>query len=47
MPVQSRFIKVGKHAPEFSLPSVSGETVSIKQFRGKKNIVLVFLRGFF
>lgn len=46
MPVQSRFITVGTQAPEFSLPSVNGESIDIKQFRGRKNIVLVFLRGF-
>jgi peroxiredoxin len=36
-------VKVGQAAPDFSLPSVSGEKVSISQFRGKKNVVLSFV----
>ena len=36
-------VKVGDHAPDFTLPSVSGEKVSLSQFRGKKNVVLSFV----
>jgi len=36
-------VKVGVQAPNFSLPSVSGEKVSSSQFRGKKNVVLSFV----
>ncbi len=36
-------VKVGVQAPNFSLPSVSGEKVSLSQFRGKKNVVLSFV----
>ena len=36
-------VKVGDHAPDFTLPSVSGEKVSLGQFRGKKNVVLSFV----
>ena len=36
-------VKVGGHAPDFTLPSVSGEKVSLSQFRGKKNVVLSFV----
>jgi peroxiredoxin len=36
-------VKVGDSAPDFTLPSVSGEKVSLSQFRGKKNIVLSFV----
>ncbi len=39
---QSR-IKVGDKAPDFSLPSLSGETVTLSQFLGKKNVVLSFV----
>lgn len=46
MPVESRFIQVGEHAPAFTLPAVSGEQVSLAQFEGEKQVVLVFLRGF-
>jgi len=36
-------VKVGEPAPDFTLPSVSGEKVSLSQFRGKKNVVLSFV----
>jgi peroxiredoxin len=36
-------VKEGVQAPNFSLPSVSGEKVSLSQFRGKKNVVLSFV----
>jgi len=36
-------LKVGDKAPDFSLPSLSGEKVSIGQFLGKKNVVISFV----
>jgi peroxiredoxin len=36
-------VKVGNHAPNFTLPSVSGEKVSLDKYRGKKNVVLSFV----
>jgi peroxiredoxin len=36
-------VKVGDRSPNFTLPSVSGEKVSLSQFRGKKNVVLSFV----
>jgi peroxiredoxin (alkyl hydroperoxide reductase subunit C) len=36
-------VKVGDPAPNFMLPSISGEKVSLSQFRGKKNVVLSFV----
>ena len=33
---------IGKPAPDFSLPSTTGENVSLKQFKGKKTVVLYF-----
>jgi len=33
---------IGKPAPDFSLPSTSGEPMSLKQFKGKKTVVLYF-----
>jgi len=36
-------VKAGNPAPNFTLPSVSGEKVSLSQFRGKKNVVLSFV----
>ncbi len=46
MPVDSRFVHLGDPAPDFTLPSVNGEQVSLSQFRGSQHVVLVFLRGF-
>ncbi len=37
--------KVGDRAPEFSLPSADGKTVALKDYAGKK-LVLVFYRGY-
>lgn len=43
-PVDSTLkVKVGDPAPEFSLPTISGETVTLAQFRGNKNVVLSFV----
>ncbi len=36
-------VKVGGRAPDFSLPAVSGQRVSLSQFHGKKNVVLSFV----
>ena len=36
-------VKVGKPAPDFTLKSVSGDAVSLKQYRGKKNVVISFV----
>lgn len=36
-------LKVGDRAPDFSLPAVSGEKISLNQYRGKKNIVISFV----
>jgi peroxiredoxin (alkyl hydroperoxide reductase subunit C) len=36
-------VKVGDRAPNFTLPSVSGEKVSLNQYQGEKNVVLSFV----
>ncbi|RLB02180.1 MAG: peroxiredoxin, partial [Deltaproteobacteria bacterium] len=36
-------LKVGDKAPDFTLPSVGGKKISLKQFLGKKNVVLSFV----
>ena len=33
---------IGKTAPDFSLPSTTGENIALKQFKGKKTVVLYF-----
>ena len=35
-------IEVGKPAPAFSLPASNGKTVSLKDFKGKKRVILYF-----
>jgi len=39
-------IPVGGMAPDFNLTSVDGKSVRLSQYRDKKHVVLVFLRGF-
>ncbi len=36
-------LKIGQLAPDFTLPSVSGEKISLSQFKGKQNVVLSFV----
>jgi len=33
---------IGKMAPDFTLPSSTGEPISLKQFKGKKTVILYF-----
>jgi peroxiredoxin len=36
-------VKMGKPAPDFTLKAVSGEMISLRQYRGKKNVVISFV----
>ncbi len=36
------FVKIGSVAPAFTLLDQDGNKVSLKQFKGKKNVVLYF-----
>lgn len=38
-------IKVGDQAPLFSLRSQSGQTITLKKYLGKKNVLLIFYPG--
>jgi cytochrome oxidase Cu insertion factor (SCO1/SenC/PrrC family) len=38
-------IKVGQPAPDFTLKDSNGKNVSLADYRGKKNVVLIFYRG--
>ena len=43
-PIDSKLkVKVGDQAPLFTLPTISGEKVSLNQFQGKKNVALSFV----
>jgi len=35
-------IEVGERAPDFTLPSTTGENMSLSQFQGKKLVLLEF-----
>jgi peroxiredoxin (alkyl hydroperoxide reductase subunit C) len=36
-------VKIGEPAPDFTLPSVSGEKISLSRYRGKKHVVISFV----
>lgn len=38
-------IKAGQPAPDFTLENYDGNNFTLSDFRGKKNVVLVFYRG--
>lgn len=39
-------VSLNQLAPEFSLPDLTGSPVSLSDYRGRKNVLLVFNRGF-
>lgn len=39
-------IALGKQAPDFVINDFDGQPVSLADYRGKKHVVLAFLRGF-
>jgi peroxiredoxin len=42
---QRQGLKLGEVAPDFRLPSARGIDVTLSEYRGRKHIVLAFLRG--
>ena len=43
-PIDSKLnVKIGDPAPDFTLPSISGEKVALSRYRGQKNVVLSFV----
>ena len=36
-------LKVGDEAPDFTLPSIKGESITLSSYRGKKNVVISFV----
>lgn len=39
-------IQVGSAAPDFTLESVDGDPVKLSEYRNRKNVILVFYRGY-
>ena len=39
-------VELNTRAPEFTLPNFEGKQVSLSDFSGRKNVVVVFNRGF-
>ena len=44
-PIDLERVAVGSLAPDFSLQTIRGDTLTLSAFRGVKNVVLVFYRG--
>jgi cytochrome oxidase Cu insertion factor (SCO1/SenC/PrrC family) len=44
-PTDIERIKVGDRAPDFTLENIDGKKINLSDFRGRKNVVLVFYRG--
>ena len=40
-------LEVGEKAPDFTLPSTTGEKISLSQFQGKKPVLIEFYSGDF
>ena len=47
MPLSSSVIPIGTSAPAFALPAAGGREVGLADYRGRRAVALVFLRGFY
>lgn len=45
-PVDTGRVIVGSEAPDFTLASLTGRRITLSDYRGRKNIILVFYRGY-
>ena len=45
-PTEPERVAVGTVAPDFSLPTLDGDTITLSEFRGSKDVILVFYRGY-
>ncbi len=43
----SKRVELNQSAPDFSLTDFKGNDVHLSNYQGKKNVLLVFNRGFF
>jgi peroxiredoxin len=39
-------VKINKQAPDFILPDFHDNNIRLSDYRGEKNVVLIFNRGF-
>lgn len=44
-PTDLERVKVGDVAPDFTLEALDGRRLTLSDYRGRKNVVLVFYRG--
>jgi cytochrome oxidase Cu insertion factor (SCO1/SenC/PrrC family) len=44
-PTDLERVKAGDAAPDFTLENMDGKKITLSDFRGKKNVILVFYRG--
>jgi peroxiredoxin len=40
-------VELNRPAPDFTLPDLNGTKVALADFSGRKNVLVVFNRGFF
>jgi peroxiredoxin len=40
-------VKLNTHAPDFTLLDLNGNRISLSDFTGQKNVMMVLNRGFF
>jgi peroxiredoxin len=40
-------VELNTHAPDFTLLDLNGNSISLSDFTGQKNVMMVFNRGFF
>ncbi len=45
-PTDLQRVKTGDIAPDFTLENIDGKRVTLSDFRGQRNVVLVFYRGY-
>ncbi len=45
-PTDLERVKVDDMAPDFTLENMDGKIITLSDFRGKKNVVLIFYRGY-
>jgi hypothetical protein len=44
-PTEIERVQVGDPAPDFTLLTLQGDTVTLSNFRGRRDVILVFYRG--